>query len=153
MLAAAALQNPFLALLGLAVIVLAILVVITYIIRVAALVVLAAAAPPLLIGHTLPQTERYARAWWRAMPALLVAPACAIAAAGRGVPGAAHERWRPRASDRQRLHRHPGRRDLLYFLFKVPFWMLHATFSGAETRAITQAKRIGSAVTKAVSAA
>ena len=84
MLAAAALQNPFLALLGLAVIVLAILVVITYIIRVAALVVLAAAAP-LLIGHTLPQTERYARAWWRAMLALLVAPA-AQSPAGRGVP-------------------------------------------------------------------
>ena len=31
--------------------------------------------------------------------------------------------------------------------------MLHATFSGAESRVIAQAKRIGSAVTKAVSAA
>src|SRR6266511_1591218 len=74
LLANAALLNPFLALLGLAAIVLAILVVITYIIRVTAMVVLTAAAPLLLIGHTLPQTERYARAWWRAMLALLVAP-------------------------------------------------------------------------------
>jgi hypothetical protein len=30
--------------------------------------------------------------------------------------------------------------------------MLHAAFSGAESRALVQARRIGSAVTKAVSA-
>jgi Conjugal transfer protein TrbL len=153
MLAAAALQNPFLALLGLAVIVLAILVVIVYIIRVAALVVLAAAAPLLLIGHTLPQTERFARAWWRATLALLVAPVAQsllLAAAFRVLLTSDGVLGLPIGS---------GFIDilvvgtLLYFLFKVPFWMLHATFSGAETRAITQAKRIGSAVTKAVSAA
>jgi len=152
-LASAALANPFLALLGLATIVLAILVVITYIIRVAAILVLAAAAPLLLIGHTLPQTERYARAWWRAMLALLVAPvaqslllatAFRVLLTGDGVLG---------------LPIGSGFIDivvvgtLLYFLFKVPFWMLHAAFSGAETRAFAQAKRIGSAVTKAVSAA
>jgi len=153
MLAAAALQNPFLALLGLAVIVLAILVVIVYIIRVAALVVLAAAAPLLLIGHTLPQTEQYARAWWRATLALLVAPVAQsllLAVAFRVLLTSDGVLGLPIGS---------GFIDilvvgtLLYFLFKVPFWMLHATFSGAETRAITQAKRIGSAVTKAVSAA
>ena len=73
MLAAAALQNPFLALLGLAVIVLAILVVITYIIRVAALVVLAAAAPLLLIGT--PSADRAIRQSVVAShAALLVAP-------------------------------------------------------------------------------
>jgi len=153
MLAAAALQNPFLALLGLAVIVLGILVVIVYIIRVAALVVLAAAAPLLLIGHTLPQTERFARAWWRATLALLVAPVAqslVLAAAFRVLLTSDGVLGLPIGS---------GFIDilvvgtLLYFLFKVPFWMLHATFSGAETRAITQAKRIGSAVTKAVSAA
>jgi len=153
LLANAALLNPFLALLGLAAIVLAILVVITYIIRVAAMVVLAAAAPLLLIGHTLPQTERYARAWWRVMLAFLVAPVAQsllLATAFRvlltsdGVLG---------------LPIGTGFIDilvvgtLLYFLFKVPFWMLHAAFSGAESRALVQAKRIGSAVTKAVSAA
>jgi len=153
LLANAALLNPFLALLGLAAIVLAILVVITYIIRVAAMVVLAAAAPLLLIGHTLPQTERYARAWWRAMLALLVAPVAQsllLATAFRvlltsdGVLG---------------LPIGTGFIDivvvgtLLYFLYKVPFWMLHAAFSGAESRALVQAKRIGSAVTKAVTAA
>jgi hypothetical protein len=153
LLANAALLNPFLALLGLAVIVLAILVVITYIIRVAALVVLAAAAPLLLIGHTLPQTERYARAWWRAVLALLVAPiaqSLLLAAAFRVMMTSEGVLGLPIGS---------GFIDilvigtLLYFLFKVPFWMLHAAFSGAESRALVQAKRIGSAVTRAVSAA
>jgi hypothetical protein len=153
LLANAALQNPFLALLGLAVIVLAILVVITYIIRVAALVVLAAAAPLLLIGHTLPQTERYARAWWRAVLALLLAPVAQsllLAAAFRVLLTSEGVLGLPIGS---------GFIDilvvgtLLYFLFKVPFWMLHAAFSGAESRALLQARRIGSAVTRAVSAA
>jgi hypothetical protein len=153
LLANAALQNPFLALLGLAAIVLAVLVVIVYIIRVAALVVLAAGAPLLLIGHTLPQTERWARAWWRATLALLVAPVAQsllLAAAFRVLLTSEGVLGLPIGS---------GFIDilvvgtLLYFLFKVPFWMLHATFSGAESRAIAQARRIGSAVTKAVAAA
>jgi Conjugal transfer protein TrbL len=153
LLANAALQNPFLALLGLAAIVLAVLVVIVYIIRVAVLVVLAAGAPLLLIGHTLPQTERWARAWWRATLALLVAPVAQsllLAAAFRVLLTSDGVLGLPIGS---------GFIDilvvgtLLYFLFKVPFWMLHATFSGAESRAIAQARRIGSAVTKAVAAA
>jgi hypothetical protein len=153
LLANAALQNPFLALLGLAAIVLAVLVVIVYIIRVAALVVLASGAPLLLIGHTLPQTERWARAWWRATLALLVAPVAQsllLAAAFRVLLTSDGVLGLPIGS---------GFIDilvvgtLLYFLFKVPFWMLHATFSGAESRAIAQARRIGSAVTKAVAAA
>jgi hypothetical protein len=149
----AALQNPFLALLGLAAIVLAILVVITYIIRVAAMVVLAAGAPLLLVGHVLPQTERYARAWWRAMLALLAAPVAQsllLAAAFRVLLTSDGVLGLPIGS---------GFIDilvvgtLLYFLYKVPFWMLHAAFSGAEGRALVQAKRIGHALTKAVSAA
>jgi hypothetical protein len=153
LLANAALQNPFLALLGLAAIVLAVLVVIVYIIRVAALVVLAAGAPLLLIGHTLPQTERWARAWWRAVLALLVAPVAQsllLAAAFRVLLTSDGVLGLPIGS---------GFIDilvvgtLLYFLFKLPFWMLHATFSGAESRAIAQARRMGGAVTKAVTAA
>jgi hypothetical protein len=153
LLANAALQNPFLALLGLAAIILAILVVITYIIRVAAIVVLAAGAPLLLVGHVLPQTERYARAWWRVMLALLAAPVAQsllLAAAFRVLLTSDGVLGLPIGS---------GLIDilvvgtLLYFLYKVPFWMLHVAFSGAEGRALVQARRIGSAVTKAVSGA
>jgi hypothetical protein len=154
LLGGAALGNPFLALLALAVIVLGILVVVGYVIRVAAMVVLAAAAPLLLIGHVLPQTEGYAHTWWRAMLAFLAAPVAQsllLAAAFRvlltgdgGVLG---------------LPIGSGFIDILvvgtlmYFLFKVPFWMLNAAFSGAGSRAVLQVKRIGREVTKAVSAA
>jgi hypothetical protein len=41
----------------------------------------------------------------------------------------------------------------MYFLYKLPFWMLNAAFSGAGSRAVLQVKRIGREVTKAVSAA
>src|SRR4029453_14949682 len=102
---------------------------------------------------TLPQAERFARAWWRATLALLVAPVAQsllLAVAFRVLLTSDGVLGLPIGS---------GFIDilvvgtLLYFLFKVPFWMLHATFSGAETRAITQAKRIGSAVTKGGGAA
>jgi hypothetical protein len=153
LLGTAALGNPFLALLALAVIVLGILVVVGYVIRVAAMVVLAAAAPLLLIGHVLPQTEGYARTWWRAMLAFLAAPvaqslllvaAFRVLLTGDGVLG---------------LPGGSGLIDilvvgtLLYFLYKVPFWMLNAAFAGTGSRAVLQVKRIGREVAKAVSAA
>jgi hypothetical protein len=153
LLGSGALGNPFLALLALAVIVLGILVVVGYVIRVAAMVVLAAAAPLLLIGHVLPQTEGYARTWWRAMLAFLAAPvaqslllvaAFRVLLTGDGVLG---------------LPVGSGLIDilvvgtLLYFLYKVPFWMLNAAFSGTGSRAVLQVKRIGREVAKAVSAA
>ncbi|MGH8308545.1 MAG: conjugal transfer protein TrbL family protein, partial [Steroidobacteraceae bacterium] len=74
MLGTAAIANPFLALFALAVIVLGILVVIAYVVRIAALVLLATGAPLMLAGHALPQTEGVARMWWRATLAFLVAP-------------------------------------------------------------------------------
>ncbi|MGH9168653.1 MAG: hypothetical protein ACRD02_12595, partial [Acidimicrobiia bacterium] len=152
LLGGAALGNPFLALLALAVIVLGILVVVGYVIRVAAMVVLAAAAPLLLVGHVLPHTEGYAHTWWRAMLAFLAAPVAQsllLAAAfrvlltGDGVLG---------------LPIGSGFIDILvvgtlmYFLYKVPFWMLNAAFSGAGSRAIVQVRRIGREVARAVSA-
>jgi hypothetical protein len=153
LLSSGALGNPFLALLALAVIVLGILVVVGYVIRVAAMVVLAAASPLLLIGHALPQTEGYARMWWRAMLAFLAAPvaqslllvaAFKVLLTGDGVLG---------------LPLGSGLIDilvvgtLLYFLYKVPFWMLNAALSGAGSRAILQVKRIGREMAKAASAA
>jgi hypothetical protein len=147
-----ALGNPFLALLALVVIVLGILVVVGYVIRVAAMVVLATAAPLLLIGHALPQTEGYARMWWRAMLAFLAAPvaqslllvaAFRVLLTGDGVLG---------------LPVGSGLIDilvvgtLLYFLYKVPFWMLNAALSGAGSKAVLQVKRIGREVAKAAAA-
>jgi hypothetical protein len=149
----AALGNPFLALLALALIVFGILVIITYVIRAAALVVLTAAAPLLLVCHALPQTEGYAQQWWRAILALLVAPVAQsllLAAAFRVMLSGTGVLGLPIGS---------GFIDilvigtLLYFLFKVPFWMLKAAFSNAGSKAILQVKRAGRAAAKAVTPA
>lgn len=157
MLASAALANPFLALFALAVIVLGILVVISYVVRIAVLVLLATGAPLMLAGHALPQTEGVARTWWRATLAFLIAPviqSMLLAAAfrifltGDGVLG---------------LPIGSGLIDLLvvgcllYMLYKVPFWALNVTLTGAGSRAWgrakASAKAAGSAAAKAVTPA
>lgn len=152
-LGSAALGNPFLALFALVVIVLGILVVVAYVIRIAALVILASAAPLMLAGHVLPQSEGFARSWWRATAALLVAPviqsmllaaAFRIFLSGDGVLG---------------LPIGSGLIDLLvvgcllYLLYKIPFWALNAAMAGAGSRAWVRAKSAArSAATKAAAA-
>lgn len=146
----AALGNPFLALLALAMIIFAILVIITYIIRAAALVVLTSAAPLLLVCHALPQTETYAQTWWRAILALLLAPV------GQSLLLAATFRVLLSGSGILGLPIGSGFIDiivigtLLYFQFKLPFWMLRAAFSGSGSRAVIQIKRATQAAAKAV---
>jgi hypothetical protein len=61
----------FLVLLGLACAVLAVALLVLYLVRASLIVLLVCAAPLMLIGHGLPQTEGMARLWWRAMLALL----------------------------------------------------------------------------------
>jgi len=149
---AAAVGNPFLALFALAIVIIAILVLVAYVVRIAAMVILVAGAPLLLVGHALPQTEGVARAWWRAMFALLAAPvlqSMLLAAAfrvflsGDGVLG-----FPPGG----------GLIDLLvigcllYLLFKIPFWALATAHSGAGARAVAQAKRAARAAAQVVSA-
>ncbi|MEX2555561.1 MAG: conjugal transfer protein TrbL family protein [Actinomycetota bacterium] len=153
MLASAALGNPFLALFALAVVVLAILVVISYVIRIAALVILATGAPLMLVGHALPQSEGLARSWWRATLALLAAPvlqslllasAFRVFLSGDGVLG---------------LPIGSGLIDLLvvgcllYLLYKIPFWALNLALAGSGSRAWSQAKRTGKAAVSAAAKA
>lgn len=150
MLGAAALGNPFLALFALGVIVLGILVVVAYVVRIAALVLLATGAPLMLTGHALPQTEGMARAWWRATLAFLAAPviqslllatAFRVFLTGGGVLG---------------LPLGSGLIDLLvvgcllYLLYKIPFWTLNVALSGSGSRAWAQAKSAAKTAAKAV---
>ena len=58
-------------LLGLACAVFAIVLLVLYIVRAAVIVLLVCAAPLMLLAHALPQTERLAHLWWRAMTAAL----------------------------------------------------------------------------------
>ena len=57
----------FLAILGLVAAVMAVVLLVTYMVRVALMVLLAVAAPVALSLHALPQTEGLARLWWRAV--------------------------------------------------------------------------------------
>jgi hypothetical protein len=61
----------FLVLLGLACAILAVALLVLYLVRAALIVLLVCAAPLMLLGHGLPQTEGIARFWWRAMFAAL----------------------------------------------------------------------------------
>jgi hypothetical protein len=65
----------FLILLALAAVVLALVLAVTYVLRLMAVILLTAAAPLALACYALPQTSWAARWWWRAMTAVLVIPA------------------------------------------------------------------------------
>ena len=64
-------QGIFLVLVGAVVAVLAVVLLATYVLRVALVVLLVVAAPLALVCHALPQTEGLARLWWRAFAGML----------------------------------------------------------------------------------
>lgn len=121
----------FLVLLGLVCAVLAVALLGLYIVRAALIVLLVCAAPLMLIGHGLPQTEAMARFWWRAMIAALgvqAAQALTLAAT-------VHVFF---ASDKSVLGVGTGGSlvDLLlvlclfWLLLRIPFWAKELAFSG-----------------------
>jgi hypothetical protein len=65
----------FIILLGLVAVILALVLAMTYVLRLMAVILLTAAAPLALACYALPQTAWAARWWWRAMTAVLVIPA------------------------------------------------------------------------------
>lgn len=144
-------RNVFLALLALVIAVLAILVIVAYVIRVAALVILAAAAPLFLATYSLSQSDGWARAWWRALLALLAAPVAqtvVLVATFRVFL----------TGDLLGLPSSSGLIDLLvigcllYLLFKIPFWALNTALSGAGSRAWGAARQQARALAKVVAA-
>jgi hypothetical protein len=121
----------FLVLLGLVCAVLAVALLVLYIVRAALIVLLVCAAPLMLIGHGLPQTEGMARFWWRAMLAALgvqAAQAFTLAAT-------VHVFF---ASGKSVLGVGTGGSlvDLLlvlclfWLLLRIPFWAKELAFSG-----------------------
>jgi hypothetical protein len=66
--------DVWLTLLALVVVVLALILAASYVLRVAVLVALTVAGPLALAGHALPQTEALARWWWRGLTACLAIP-------------------------------------------------------------------------------
>lgn len=142
-------MNPFLALLTLVVVVLGVLVIVTYVIRIAVLVVFAAAAPLLLVTHCLPQTDAWARTWWRVTIALLAVPVAQsflVTAA-----------FRVFLADGGILGLSTGSLinllvlgSILYLLFKIPVWALNAALGGAVSSAWNRTKSMAKTTAKAV---
>ena len=124
----------FTVLVGGAVAVLGVMLVCTWIARVALAVVLVVAAPVLLVCHALPQTEGLARLWWRAFAGILgvqVAQSLVLVVALKvflGAGGAAN----------LGLASTGGLVDLLvsaclcWVLVKIPFWASRLVFSGGR---------------------
>jgi hypothetical protein len=145
-----AFTNPFLALLGLVVVVLGLFVVAVFVLRIAALVVLVAGAPLLLVCHALPQTEHLARLWWRAIVAALLVPvaqALVLATALRIV-----------LSGELLGLSSGGLVDLLvvscllYLMFKIPLLAANAVKSGSGSRSWERTKTVVVQAGKAVAA-
>jgi hypothetical protein len=145
-----AFTNPFLALLGLVVVVLGLFVVAVFVLRIAALVVLVAGAPLMLVCHSLPHTEHIARLWWRAVFAALVVPvaqALVLAAALRIV-----------LSGELLGLSSGGLVDLLvvscllYLMFKIPLLAANAVKSGSGSRSWERTKTVVVEAGKAVAA-
>jgi hypothetical protein len=122
----------FLILLGLACAVFAVVLLILYIVRAALVVLLVCAAPLMLLGHALPQTEGIAHLWWRGMVAALavqVAQSFVLAATLRVFFSAD-------GRDSLGLTSTGGLIDLLvalcllWMLVKIPFWAKGLAFRG-----------------------
>lgn len=136
---AAGLGSPLFILFALVVQILAVLVLVAFVIRVAVLVVLLAGGPLLLVTHALPQTDHLARIWWRLTLAMIAAPvfqALVLTAAAKvfltgGVLG---------------LGSGGGLIDLLvigcllYLLYRIPLWTMHLALRGAGSKAWAAAK-------------
>lgn len=123
----------FVVLLGAVVAVLAVMLLATYIVRLALVVLLVVAAPICLVCHALPQTEGLAKLWWRCFfgtLAVQVAQSLVLVTALRvflGSGGAAN----------LGLTSSGGVVDLLvsaamcWVLVKIPSWVSRVVFSGA----------------------
>jgi hypothetical protein len=120
---------------------LALVLVASYVVRVAVLVVLTAAGPLALACHGLPQTEAVARWWWRATTACLAVPVAqslALSCALRVLF----------PTDADQLLGLGGARlvdllvagCLLWLLARIPAWALRLVFVGRPTTLVTVAR-------------
>jgi hypothetical protein len=124
----------FLVLLGGVVAVLAVVLLATYVVRLALVILLVVSAPILLVCHALPQTEGLAKLWWRAFAGTLgvqVAQSLVLVTALRVFLATGGPANLGIASS-------GGLVDLLvsaclcWVLVKIPFWVSRLVFSGSR---------------------
>lgn len=132
----------FLLLLGLALAVLLVALLITYILRVAITVILVIGAPLALVCHALPQTEGVARWWWRAFAGVLaiqIGQSLTLLVALRVFfEPSGWTSWGPTLSGLINLL---VAITLIYILLKIPFWVLSATRTSGRRSMVGSAMR------------
>jgi hypothetical protein len=116
---------------GLVIAIMLVVLLITYIVRVAVTILLIVGAPLALMCHALPQTEGIARWWWKAFGgclAIQVAQSLTLITALRVIlaPGG-FTMFGPTVSGLINLL---VTLALLYILFKIPFWILGSVRNG-----------------------
>jgi hypothetical protein len=133
--------DVWLTLLALVVVVLALILTASYVLRVAVLVALTVAGPLALAGHALPQTEALARWWWRGITACLaipVAQSLALICALRVFFHADQDQVLGLGS--ARLVDLLVATCLLWLLARIPVWAARLVFVGRPATAVTMAK-------------
>ena len=130
----------FIVLLELAGVILALVLAAVYVIRLMAVVLLAAAAPVLLALYALPQTAWAARWWWRALTAALaiqVAQGLVMTAAVRVFFSAGWLPWHVTGGLAHIL----VTLCLLYVLMRIPFWIARPVLSPFGSSPLRRAAR------------
>jgi hypothetical protein len=112
----------FIILLALVAVILALVLAVTYVLRLMGLILLTAVAPLALACYALPQTAWAARWWWRAMTALLVIPAAQALVMSAAVKVFFTTAWVNTDISQYLLHMLITI-CLLYILMRVPFWI------------------------------
>lgn len=123
--------------LGLALVVVLVVLLVSFIVRVALTVILIAGAPIALMCHALPQTEGIAYWWWKAFGGCLavqVAQSLALVVALKVflAPGG-FTLFGPTPSGLVNIL---VALALMYILFKIPFWMLSSAKGGRRGRSL-----------------
>ncbi|MGH8920276.1 MAG: hypothetical protein ACRD0H_18415 [Actinomycetes bacterium] len=127
-----------------------IVLLVTYIVRVALTIILIAGAPLALMCHALPQTEGIARWWWKAFGgclAIQLGQSLTLITAMKVflAPGG-FTLFSPIASDLVNLL---VALALLYILFKIPFWIL-GSLRGGGGRSLVSSLARGAVISKTV---
>jgi hypothetical protein len=112
----------FIILLALVAVILALVLAVTYVLRLMGLILLTAVAPLALACYALPQTAWAARWWWRAMTALLVIPAAQALVMSAAVKVFFTTAWVNTDISQYLLHMLITI-CLLYILMRIPFWI------------------------------
>jgi hypothetical protein len=112
----------FIILLALVAVILALVLAVTYVLRLMGLILLTAVAPLALACYALPQTSWAARWWWRAMTALMVIPAAQALVMSAAVKVFFTTAWVNTDISQYLLHMLITI-CLLYILMRVPFWI------------------------------